>query len=398
MYPLRVILVGGSEGVLPEVRQALHDNPAVTEAEFNKVGDAVEDYRWAQDETRLLIVTVRALQDVDDLQKLKRTFAGWPILALVESARSGSANLLLLANRAGASQVVPLPLDPDDFRSAMDAIGKDHGYAAANAKVIAVSGVTGGCGATTLAVNLGYELMHLEKVRSIVAELALHRGVLATYLNAEPQYVIPDLLSSDCKLDMHMVEKALTPIADNFFILSGAHQSITSGEVQNRDLQRLLDYLRRLAQVLVLDVPCTSDEQFLATLAAADQVVLVSEATPPSLRSLHLVLELLGRTDQDRGSEWPIHVVLNRADGKGQDLDLKRVQELLRVSRLHTVTNDYQNVRSALNNGKVLRQMAPRSRALADIDKLARLLWSGDEAEGAAWKLLNPLAKVFGMF
>ena len=46
------------------------------------------------------------------------------------------------------------------------------------------------------------------------------------------QYVIPDLLSNDCKLDMHMVEKALTPIADNFFILSGAHQTITSGEVK----------------------------------------------------------------------------------------------------------------------------------------------------------------------
>jgi Flp pilus assembly CpaE family ATPase len=138
---------------------------------------------------------------------------------------------------------------------------------------------------------------------------------------------------------------------------------------------------------------------FLQTLAAADQVVLVAEPTPPSLRSLHMVLELLGRADQDRGSgEWPIHVVLNRADGKGQDLDLKKVQELLRVSRLHTIANDYQNVRAALNNGKVLRQAAPRSRALADVDKLARLLWSGDEAEGSAWKLLNPLAKVFGMF
>src|SRR6185369_14942230 len=113
-----------------------------------------------------------------------------------------------------------------------------------------------------IAVNLGYELMHLEKVRSIVAELNMQRGVLATYLNVEPLYVIPDLLSSDCKLDMHMVEKALTPVSGDFFILSGAHQAISQMEVQSRDLQRLLDYLRRLAQVLVLDVPCNSDETF----------------------------------------------------------------------------------------------------------------------------------------
>ena len=106
MYPLRVILVGCNETVLPQVRQALHDNPAVTEAEFNKVSEAIEDYRWAQDETRLLIASIKSLQDVDDLQKLKRTFAAWPILDTFYSGtvRPDSATELkkfLGANRVG---------------------------------------------------------------------------------------------------------------------------------------------------------------------------------------------------------------------------------------------------------------------------------------------------------
>jgi Flp pilus assembly CpaE family ATPase len=395
MYPLKVILVGCTDAVLPQVRQALHDNPAVTEAEFLKVSDAIDNYRWAQDETRLLVTTVRSLQDVEDLQKLKRTFNGWPILALVDYNRNGGNNLLLLANRAGASQVVPMPLEVDDFRSAMEAIGKDHGYAAANAKVVAVCGVTGGCGATTLTLNLAAEMTHLEKIRSVAVELAYQRGTLATYLNVEPQYVIPDLLSAEAKFDMHMVEKALTRAADNFYILSGAHDKISRLEVQPRDLQRLLDYLRRLAQVLVLDVPCTLDELFLQTLAAADQVVFVAEPNPASLRSLHLVLELLNQTG-GRG-DCPLHVVLNRYENRA-DVDLRRIQELLRVPRMYTVANDYNAIRAALNAGQTLRAQAPRSRALADIDRLARLLYSGDEVEGGgSWMMFNPLAKMFGM-
>jgi Flp pilus assembly CpaE family ATPase len=396
MYPLKVILVGCNEQVLPQVRQALHDNPAVTEAEFPRVNDAIDNYRWAQDETRLLILYVRGIQEVDDLQRLKRTFASWPILALIDFSRSGSSNLLLLANRAGASQVVPLPLELDDFRAALDAIGKDYGYAAANAKVVAVSGVTGGCGATSLTINLAYEMMYLDKVCSIAAELACQRGMLATYLNVEPQYVISDLLTADAKLDMHMVEKALTRVADNFHILSGAHHTITPMDVQARDVHRLLDYLRRLAQVLVLDVPCTNDELFLQTLNAADQIVLVSEPNPPALRALHLVLELLGRGD-GMPEDATVHVVLNRYDARNTDLELKKIQELLRLPRVHTVANDYTAVRGALNSGVVLRAKAPRSRALADVDKLARLIYGGIEPPtGVGARLLGSLAKVFG--
>jgi Flp pilus assembly CpaE family ATPase len=354
MYPLKVILVGAMEAVLPQLRKALHDNPAVTEAEFLKVSDAIDNYRWVQDETRLLVMAVRSFQDVEDLQKLKRTFTAWPILALVDFSRNGGSNLLLLANRAGASQVVPLPLDNEDFRAAMEAIGKDFGYAAANAKVLAVCGVTGGCGATTLTLNLAAEMTHLEKVRSIAVELAYQRGTLATYLNVEPQYVIPDLLSAEGKLDMHMVEKALTRAAENFYILSGAHDKISRLEVQPRDVQRLLDYLRRLAQVLVLDVPCTLDELFLQTLAAADQVVFVAEPNPASLRSLHLVLEMLNQAGDGRG-DYPVYVVLNRYDSRNSDVEPRRIQELLRVRRLYTVGNDYTAIRAALNCGQTLR-------------------------------------------
>jgi Flp pilus assembly CpaE family ATPase len=79
------------------------------------------------------------------------------------------------------------------------------------------------------------------------------------------------------------------------------------------------------------------------------------------------------------------------------DVDIRKVQDLLRVPRLHLVANDYAAVRRSLDSGVVLRARAPRSRALADIDKLARLVCGGVEPPpGVGARLLNGLAKVFG--
>ena len=146
----------------------------------------------------------------------------------------------------------------------------------------------------------------------------------------------------------------------------------------------------------MLDVPCTLDELFLQTLAAADQVVFVAEPNPASLRSLHLVLEMLNQAGEGRG-DYPVYVVLNRYDSRNSDVEPRRIQELLRVRRLYTVGNDYTAIRAALNGGQTLRAQAPRSKALADIDRLARILYGGDEIDGGGWKLFNPLARMFGM-
>jgi pilus assembly protein CpaE len=388
MYPLKTVLINFPEHAISPFLQALDD-----------VNAAVEKWTWNDSDSRLALCYVESMQDVKNLECLKRAF-NWPVLAAVDASREQIATLLILANRAGAAQVVALPLDPDDLRAGLDAICREHGYHGTEARSVAVAGVTGGCGATTIAINLADCVAFHHQRHCVLVELALQKGMLATYLNVDPKYVLPDLLQPGIKLDQHVVRQALTRIADNFDIVSGAHMQITPVQVTTPDLLRLIEYFRRAADVLVLDVPWTGDDQFVQSLSTANHVVLVAEQNLPSLRSLKLVLDMLGRSDLARKAGGVVvEAVVNRYDPRSKDFPLERVQEVLEVSNLVTVANDYPSVNASVNRGEPLRLGAPKSRALTDIVALANKLFGAPEAPpapaGGRWNLLGRLARVF---
>src|SRR5262249_7361564 len=153
MYPLKTVLIKFPEHSISSFRQVLSDAQVFIEAVFIDVNDAIEKWTWNDSDSRLALCYIESMQDVKNLECLKRAF-NWPVLAVIDAPRDQIATLLILANRAGAAQVVALPLDPDDLRSGLDAICREHGYHGTEARSVAVAGVTGGCGATTVAINL----------------------------------------------------------------------------------------------------------------------------------------------------------------------------------------------------------------------------------------------------
>jgi Flp pilus assembly CpaE family ATPase len=122
------------------------------------------------------------------------------------------------------------------------------------------------------------------------------------------------------------------------------------------------------------------------TLSAANHVVLVAEQNLPSLRSLRLVLEMLARIDfkNEARGEMQLEVVLNRYDPKSQEFELKQLKELLKIQQMSTVANDYASIKAAVNRGVPLRTEVPRSRALADIDGLAKKIMGPVETPAEA--------------
>ena len=133
---------------------------------------------------------------------------------------------------------------------------------------------------------------------------------------------------------------------------------------------RLIDYCRSLSNVAVFDVPCTYDDMYFETLAVADQVVLVGEQKIPSIRTLKLVCEALSRIHGVR----ELHIVINRYDPRMPGFGVDRLKGLLEVTELMTVCNDFAAVMASINHGRPLRQEAPRSAALADINRIVNTL------------------------
>ena len=359
MYSSNIVLIGGDEALLPHVRREALNHGATIEAEFPDAPRALKELGANTDATRLFIVYVDSDEELAQLKRLSGTFAGRPIIALVNPDRDGS--MILKAMRAGALQVVPLPLRREDFGAAMDCIAVQFGFSRGRAKTIAVAGATGGCGATTIALNLAYELAYLKKVNCILMELSLRMGVLASHLDVQPRYTTSDLLFDMDNVDSYAVNQALTRIVDNFSILPGPYHTIEPSVIQPENVLKLIDFTGYLAQVVVLDVPCTFDDLYFKPLAIADKVVLVTQQKVSSVLGAQMVCDALPDLR-------PI-IVVNRYQAKAAGFSADRLRNLLKCPELTTVVNDAV-VGAAADHGRPLRLQGARSRVLADIGKL----------------------------
>ncbi len=367
MYPLKVVLIGCRDEETPELRHELVEQGATLEADFPDVKTAIAALPAPTEAKQLFVFHVRSPADLRQMERLNDMFLGHPILAVLVG--SPEPSLLMAAMRAGAAQVVSLPINIDDFKLALSRIARQFGHSSLST-MIAVSGVSEGCGATTLAVNLASEIGHLYRIPCILVELAMQLGRLPSHLNLDPRYTTRELVQEIDRIDLELVRQALTPVGENFSVLTGPAKGIASATVDPGSVIRLVDYIRRLANVVVLDMPYTFDDAYFQTIVTAEHVVLVANPTVPSLHALKTVRDTLAKNERIGG----LHLVINRYDRHHSACSLSHLHDLLQTEKLTLVANEYDTLEKAANNGTVIRAQNPHSRALADIDKLAALL------------------------
>ena len=378
MYQLDAILIGCHEDVTPHLRRELMSNAARIEAEYCNVAETLEALHATKTRKRLMILHVKPFEGLEELRRLCHALPNWPVMVLMEAGEEDRMQLnsaFLDAMRMGASQIVGLPLHADDFKMALDRLAMQFVYSASDhSKTIAVAGVTGGCGATSLAINLGQAISFLWNKRCILVDLSLKLGVIAPHLNIEPSHSINDLLGDVGQVDETLIRKVLFKIADNFELLPGPDRLVATLGHSSAEVVRLLELIKPLCDVILLDVPCTYDDLYFDLLTGASQIVWVGEQKVPSIRALKLVREMVGREN----SPDLEHVVINRFDQKAVSLSVPLLARILGVKTVNTITQDESSFTAASNRGCTLRLGSPRSQALAEIYALANQLMSGD--------------------
>jgi len=192
MYPLTAVLIGCDDLLFPELRPQLSEQGIKIEAEYPTVAKAVSDLTITPGDRRFFFLHVPSAAECRHLERLNEAFLGRPIVALLDGMDDPA--LLVQAMRSGAAQVIPLPLRPDDFKRALDRIALQYGFPTSVSRVVAVTGVCEGVGATTLAINLAAELALRHQVPTLLAELSLRLGRLASCLDLDPRFTTHDLL------------------------------------------------------------------------------------------------------------------------------------------------------------------------------------------------------------
>jgi Flp pilus assembly CpaE family ATPase len=391
MFPLPVILMGVAEELALRVRQELEKVGATLEAEYRGADSALAALRTNPMQKRLFIVQFESSEDAKCILRMVETQPGCPILALVDLA--GHPQNLLEANRAGATQLVPLPMQPIDLHRALHSLTLQHRAPTRDCPVFAFTGSASGCGATTLATNAAYQIAVQHKQPTILIELAQQLGILASSFDIQPACTLSDLLAEPDQIDRELVQRSLVRVAEHFDILAGSQRASSSGAFSLPGVLRVLDHAKALAQCVVLDVPCSYDEFQFKALGNASQIVLVGEQSIASIRTLKLILDTL----RPGPREHTFHVVINRYDPKMDGLTVVNLQKVLGLDNIRTIPDDRAGVLAAANEGKFLHQLNPHSPVLTGINELVGTLL-GDKVVPAPLREVPLLSRFFNLF
>jgi pilus assembly protein CpaE len=190
-------------------------------------------------------------------------------------------------------------------------------------RVLAVTGVRGGCGASSIATNLAWHFGVTLRHHTVLVDPDLYRGNAAYLLNLPPGDGLMAALESPLRIDTLLAERAAQPAAERLHILAGESPVGTLPTYTPGAAETLIDALRKRYNFIVLDVPFAPVPLYHDLLAQAHQRVLVME---PSLVSLRDILRL--NTVAPANGQAPL-IVLNRLGLPG-GLTRRQVEEGLK--------------------------------------------------------------------
>lgn len=320
-----------------------------------------------------------------------------PRASLVGVGPELEASRLLDAMRAGLVEYVPRPVERRNVRDALGRVMRKRGWDDSleghrNGELLAFFSPKGGSGSTSVVANVGIELHRVTGRKTLVVDLDLELGEIASLLGVRPRFHFVDLIRNFHRMDADLLASYIESHESGLQVLSAPFEPEIGEEVTGEQIARILGFLRDHYDYVLVDTSKSLAPPALAALQTADPIFLVTNMDVPSLRNLKRCLPILDRvTGGDAGR---LRLVVNRFNPKSL-VGLQDLEETLGIEVYWTLTNDYQTVIHSISTGKPL-VMHGNSRYAQQIKELARNIAEGPrEAARAKSSLVGRLLSPF---
>jgi pilus assembly protein CpaE len=229
------------------------------------------------------------------------------------------------AMRAGIRDLLPATADAVEVRAAVERAGSTAAgrrrvlrpveeTARYTGRVITVASPKGGVGKTTVSANLAIGLTAAAPQSTVLVDLDVQFGDVASALGLVPEYALPDVAHGPATEDTMVLKTFLTQHPSGLYAVCGAESPAAGDTVTAADVGRLLTSLSREFRYVVVDTAPGLSEQTLAALDRATDVVMLSSMDVPGVRGLRKELDVLRELCMIPAGR---HVVMNFADAKG---------------------------------------------------------------------------------
>lgn len=236
--------------------------------------------------------------------------------------------------------------------------------------LVSVLSAGGGTGATTLAVNLAYELYLASDKPSLLVDMDQCYGAVSSYLGLDGQYGIAEVLADSARLDQDLIKSTAVRYDDGLDVLvsPAAVDPYEPANLNFQHLPRMLNVSRSMYDYCVIDasrIPIDAS----TVLADASTVTLV--VFQLNVMHLKVVKSIIAALVQRGVSPDAIVPVANRYRKRRSMLSLDEAQRALGEIGIGTLSNDYRNAIASVNYGQPLAEHAPRSSLRREIRSLA---------------------------
>lgn len=330
---------------------------------------------------------------------------------IVKAAKARSIKVIVVAEdvtpaalhqllRDGADEFVPYPLPEGELHAAIERLRAPAPTAPAAAPapvaagpgkrdgvIIACHGLAGGTGATTLAVNLAWELAIVDKKAPptiCLIDLDLQFGSVATYLDLPRLEPVFELWTDTESMDDQMFKSALVGFEDKLSVFTAPADMIPLDLITSADVDRVLDMAATHFDYVIVDMPKTLVQWSESVLRKAAVYFATLEL---DMRSAQNTLRLVRALQAEELPADKLRYVLNRGP-KFTDLNgkarIKRMAESLDIKIEVVLSDGGKPVTQGADHGLPLASSAAKNPLRKEIAKLAAELHALGQAEAEA--------------
>ena len=369
--PTVTLYLSGADGDAAALVGARVGGFALTLALLSET-DTIDPAELASASAAVIQVNRDQPASVDRFQKLAAATRTPLIAAAYEPPLAFVRSLI----RAGAHDVVPLPLDITDLEAALAPISNSlagDGLAAAtgSAKVVSIIKSVGGVGATALLTQLGIRFCEQEAAhgrQACLIDLDVQFGDAAFQLGLNPSLSIADLVDAGARIDGDLLRATTTSHPSGLQVLAAPPDVMPLESLSSDQLLEIVELAAREYGTIFLDLPTNWTNWSLSLLARSDLVLLVTEMTVASLSRARRQLDLIRSQELDQAN---VRVVVNRFEkGLLKTVRLSDVRETLGRDASFMIDNDHALMSAAIDRGVPVAELKRKSALVRDLDLL----------------------------
>jgi len=288
---------------------------------------------------------------------------------------------------AGASDYLLKPLEPEGLRQSLERLSKvaeSSDHKKGTLRTVAVVGVRGGVGASTVAVNIAWHAAHDLGRQCALLDLDIHFGTVTLALDLEPCGGMREILENPGRVDGLFISSSMVRESENLLVLGSEESLEHELTVDPAAISALLDGLDKSVEFAFLDMPRSLIVTNPGILRKLDCVVLVVDPSLAGVRDTTRMVEFI----RNVCPEIEVVITANKigANRKGE-LPIAEFKRNITLPVDHTIPWDAKVPAEAGSAGKSLAAIGKNSPIVAAVNKLSETVAPVESSESSAQRL-----------